>query len=215
MERICSGTPQSRPSTLKAVLWSLPFSLCKSPFPSFLLLGLVKYLQHTCFRAQFLLHCTGCLLNMEFLRINFKVASIQKKGVTEFICCNLDFYRLSPHNYQHHISSHLVSHHCLTVFLHLVPPRSQEQSSPKNCLSERDTKEQEFKSLSEDLYRLHLRLPVLASGTTSDNNPANLARTVRAEPSTFCHMRHFCMGPQGKCCPCLQSINSRIIHFSQ
>lgn len=126
MERICSGTPQSRPSTLKAVLWSLPFSLCKSPFPSFLFLGLVKYLQHTCFRAQFLLHCTGCLLNMEFLRINFKVASIQKKGVTEFICCNLDFYRLSPHNYQHHISSHLVSHHCLTVFLHLVPPRNQE-----------------------------------------------------------------------------------------
>lgn len=96
-------------------------------------------------------------------------------------------------------TSHLISFdftplsHCFSF----CPPRNQEQGSPEKCLSEKDTMGQEAKSLPEDLYRLHLRLPVLASGTTSDNNPANLARTVRAKPSTSCHVHHRCRGPQG------------------
>lgn len=54
---------------------------------------------------------------------------------------------------------------------------------------------QEAKSLHEDLYRLHLRSPFPTSGTTSDDSPANLARTATAKPSTSCHMHCCCRGP--------------------
>lgn len=44
MERTCSGTPQSRPSVLIAMLWSLPLSLWSNSFPSLRLLGVAEHL---------------------------------------------------------------------------------------------------------------------------------------------------------------------------
>lgn len=136
MGRMCSGTPQSRPSMLIAVLWSLPLSLWNSPFPSLLLLGVAEYLQRTCFEAQFLLCCTGCLLSVDFLRINLKVALIKKKDVSDRIYMLLSrLLEVFPHNYKHHISSHLISHHCFTAFPSVLPGTKSREAlrnvSPK------------------------------------------------------------------------------------
>lgn len=200
--------PHSCPVATATLLMGQPLPLLPAPGSR----GI--FTTHYYFEAQFLLHCTGCLLSIEFLKINLTVASIKKKDVTGFVCCNADIMRFSPYNNQHHISSHLISHHCHTAFPSILPG-TKRRAALRTVSLKKDTMEHKSRSLPEDLYKLHLRLPVLASGTNSDNNPANLGRTVRAKPRALCHRHHCCSGPQGKCCPQVESINSRIIHFSQ
>lgn len=107
--------PHSCPVATATLLMGQPLPLLPAPGSR----GI--FTTHYYFEAQFLLHCTGCLLSIEFLKINLTVASIKKKDVTGFVCCNADFMRFSPYNNQHHISSHLISHHCHTAFPSILP----------------------------------------------------------------------------------------------